>query len=146
MAKKIPFKVVFASGKGSWNIQQLFGSFPKSLICLLLDEDSDYPASELNSHSPTVHGWRSNPSSPVTPKEIVLRFFNPARIVRIQVLAHQYFIRECSLESELENGFLWEVFWQMNVFISGVCADRMVHWWTLVSEFFGFCFGLGMDM
>ncbi|XP_065080459.1 centrosomal protein of 104 kDa isoform X2 [Ochlerotatus camptorhynchus] len=71
MAKKIPFKVVFAS-----------------------DEDSDCPASELNSHSPTVHGWRSNPSSPVSPKEIVLRFFNPARIVRIQVLAHQYFIPE----------------------------------------------------
>ncbi|XP_021702895.1 centrosomal protein of 104 kDa isoform X1 [Aedes aegypti] len=71
MAKKIPFKVVFAS-----------------------DEDSDYPASELNTHSPTVHGWRSNPSSPVTPKEIVLRFFNPARIVRIQVLAHQYYIPE----------------------------------------------------
>ncbi|XP_055596742.1 centrosomal protein of 104 kDa isoform X2 [Uranotaenia lowii] len=71
MAKKIPFKVVFAS-----------------------DEDSDYPASELNSHSPTVHGWRSNPASPVTPKEIVLRFFNPARIVRIQVLAHQHFIPE----------------------------------------------------
>ncbi|XP_053696322.1 centrosomal protein of 104 kDa [Sabethes cyaneus] len=71
MAKKIPFKVVFAS-----------------------DEDSDYPASELNSHSPTVHGWRSNPTSPVSPKEIVLRFFNPARIVRIQVLAHQYYIPE----------------------------------------------------
>ncbi|XP_062548143.1 centrosomal protein of 104 kDa isoform X2 [Armigeres subalbatus] len=71
MAKKISFKVVFAS-----------------------DEDSDYPASELNSHSPTVHGWRSNPSSPVTPKEIVLRFFNPARITRIQVLAHQYYIPE----------------------------------------------------
>ncbi|XP_058824558.1 centrosomal protein of 104 kDa isoform X2 [Topomyia yanbarensis] len=71
MAKKIPFKVVFAS-----------------------DEDSEYPASELNSHSPTVHGWRSNSSSPVSPKEIVLRFFNPARIVRIQVLAHQYYIPE----------------------------------------------------
>ncbi|XP_038111335.1 centrosomal protein of 104 kDa isoform X1 [Culex quinquefasciatus] len=71
MAKKIPFKVVFAS-----------------------DEDSDYPASELNSHSPTVHGWRSNSSSPVTPKEIVLRFFNPARIYRIQVLAHQHYIPE----------------------------------------------------
>ncbi|XP_055642781.1 centrosomal protein of 104 kDa isoform X2 [Toxorhynchites rutilus septentrionalis] len=71
MAKKIPFKVVFAS-----------------------DEDSDYPASELNSHSPTVHGWRSNRTSSVAPKEIVLRFFNPARIVRIQVLAHQYYIPE----------------------------------------------------
>ncbi|XP_058452384.1 centrosomal protein of 104 kDa isoform X2 [Malaya genurostris] len=71
MAKKIPFKVVFAS-----------------------DEDSEYPASELNSHSPTVHGWRSNLTSPVSPKEIVLRFFNPARIVRIQVLAHQYYIPE----------------------------------------------------
>ncbi|XP_035904417.1 centrosomal protein of 104 kDa isoform X1 [Anopheles stephensi] len=71
MARKIPFKVVFAS-----------------------DEDSDYPASELNSHSPTVHGWRSNADSSVSPKEIVLRFFHPARIVRIQVLAHQYYIPE----------------------------------------------------
>lgn len=74
-------------------MQQVRLSFQKPS---LLDEDSDYPASELNTHSPTVHGWRSNPSSPVTPKEIVLRFFNPARIVRIQVLAHQYYIRECS--------------------------------------------------
>uniref|UniRef100_A0A182PQ22 Angiotensin-converting enzyme n=1 Tax=Anopheles epiroticus TaxID=199890 RepID=A0A182PQ22_9DIPT len=71
MARKIPFKVVFAT-----------------------DEDSDYPASELNSHSPTVHGWRSNADSAVSPKEIVLRFFHPARIVRIQVLAHQYYIPE----------------------------------------------------
>uniref|UniRef100_A0AAG5DUW0 TOG domain-containing protein n=1 Tax=Anopheles atroparvus TaxID=41427 RepID=A0AAG5DUW0_ANOAO len=71
MARKIPFKVVFAS-----------------------DEDTDYPASELNSHNPTVHGWRSNAESTVSPKEIVLRFFNPARIVRIQVLAHQYYIPE----------------------------------------------------
>ncbi|XP_058124047.1 centrosomal protein of 104 kDa [Anopheles ziemanni] len=71
MARKIPFKVVFAS-----------------------DEDTDFPASELNSHNPTVHGWRSNADSSVSPKEIVLRFFNPARIVRIQVLAHQYYIPE----------------------------------------------------
>ncbi|XP_040166236.1 centrosomal protein of 104 kDa isoform X1 [Anopheles arabiensis] len=71
MARKVPFKVVFAS-----------------------DEDSEYPASELNSHSPTVHGWRSNADSAVSPKEIVLRFFHPARIVRIQVLAHQYYIPE----------------------------------------------------
>ncbi|XP_058059903.1 centrosomal protein of 104 kDa [Anopheles bellator] len=71
MARKIPFKVVFSS-----------------------DEDSDYPASELNKHDPTVHGWRSNADSSVSPKEIVLRFFNPARIVRIQVLAHQYYIPE----------------------------------------------------
>uniref|UniRef100_A0A182LZ57 TOG domain-containing protein n=1 Tax=Anopheles culicifacies TaxID=139723 RepID=A0A182LZ57_9DIPT len=48
----------------------------------------------MNSHSPTVHGWRSNADSSVSPKEIVLRFFHPARIVRIQVLAHQYYIPE----------------------------------------------------
>ncbi|XP_035781687.1 centrosomal protein of 104 kDa-like isoform X2 [Anopheles albimanus] len=71
MARKVPFKVVFAT-----------------------DEDSAYPASELNSHSPTVHGWRSNADSAGNPKEIVLRFLNPARIVRIQVLAHQYYIPE----------------------------------------------------
>ncbi|XP_049547873.1 centrosomal protein of 104 kDa isoform X1 [Anopheles darlingi] len=71
MARKVSFKVVFAT-----------------------DEDSEYPASELNSHSPTVHGWRSNADSVVNPKEIVLRFLHPARIVRIQVLAHQYYIPE----------------------------------------------------
>lgn len=104
-------------------------------------EDLDYPASELNTHGPTVQGWRSPrddslrspparpPSVPRPPpptaqptssssssggspplpgqqtstavpasaacvQEIVLRFQQPANICRIQVLAHQFMIRE----------------------------------------------------
>ncbi|XP_059220583.1 centrosomal protein of 104 kDa isoform X2 [Stomoxys calcitrans] len=71
MSKKIPFNVVFAS-----------------------DEDPNYPASELNTHGPTVHGWRSAPNSSITPHDIVLRFHKPAKIYRIQLLAHQYLIPE----------------------------------------------------
>ncbi|XP_063698655.1 centrosomal protein of 104 kDa [Culicoides brevitarsis] len=70
MVKKIPFKVIFAS-----------------------DEQTDFPASELNTHGPTVQGWRSNPENN-TPKEILLKLDHPARISKIQVLAHQYLIPE----------------------------------------------------
>ncbi|XP_012160566.1 centrosomal protein of 104 kDa isoform X2 [Ceratitis capitata] len=71
MAKKIPFSVVFAS-----------------------DEDPAFPASELNTHGPTVHGWRSAAGSTITPHDIVLRFHKPAKICRIQILAHQFLIPE----------------------------------------------------
>ncbi|KAH8249202.1 hypothetical protein KR032_007184 [Drosophila birchii] len=71
MAKKIPFNVVFAS-----------------------DEDVSFPASELNTHGPTVHGWRSAPDSGLTTHDIILRFHQPAKIYRIQLLAHQYLIPE----------------------------------------------------
>lgn len=61
------------------------------------DEDTpQYPASELNSHGPSVLGWRSKPdekNEKVT-KEIVLKFQYPAKIYKIQVLAHQFMIRE----------------------------------------------------
>ncbi|EDV98770.1 centrosomal protein of 104 kDa isoform X2 [Drosophila grimshawi] len=71
MAKKIPFNVVFAS-----------------------DEDASFPASELNTHGPTVHGWRSAVDSGLGTHDIILRFQQPARIYRIQLLAHQYLIPE----------------------------------------------------
>ncbi|KRG03228.1 centrosomal protein of 104 kDa isoform X1 [Drosophila mojavensis] len=71
MAKKIPFNVVFAS-----------------------DEDPGFPASELNTHGPTVHGWRSAVDSGVSTHDIILRFHQPAKIYRIQLLAHQYLIPE----------------------------------------------------
>ncbi|XP_017849207.1 centrosomal protein of 104 kDa isoform X2 [Drosophila busckii] len=71
MAKKISFNVVFAS-----------------------DEDASFPASELNNHGPTVHGWRSAVSSGLNTHDIVLRFHQPAKIYRIQLLAHQYLIPE----------------------------------------------------
>ncbi|EDV32027.1 uncharacterized protein Dana_GF14244, isoform A [Drosophila ananassae] len=71
MAKKIPFNVVFAS-----------------------DEDTNFPASELNTHGPTVHGWRSASERGLTTHDIILRFQQPAKIYRIQLLAHQYLIPE----------------------------------------------------
>ncbi|XP_068139975.1 centrosomal protein of 104 kDa isoform X1 [Drosophila tropicalis] len=71
MAKKISFNVVFAS-----------------------DEDNSFPASELNNHGPTVHGWRSSESSSLNTHDIILRFHQPAKIYRIQLLAHQYLIPE----------------------------------------------------
>ncbi|XP_034471627.1 centrosomal protein of 104 kDa [Drosophila innubila] len=71
MAKKIPFNVVFAT-----------------------DEDAAFPASELNTHGPTVHGWRSAAGSEVGTHDIILRFHQPAKIYRIQLLAHQYLIPE----------------------------------------------------
>jgi len=61
------------------------------------DEDSpQFVASELNSQSPTSLGWRSKPdeANEKTPKEIVLKFHYPAKIFKIQVLAHQFLIRK----------------------------------------------------
>ena len=63
----------------------------------LTDEDPNFPASELNTHGPTVHGWRSSIGSTITPHDIVLRFHKPAKICRIQLLAHQYLIRKSSM-------------------------------------------------
>ncbi|XP_060647977.1 centrosomal protein of 104 kDa isoform X1 [Drosophila nasuta] len=71
MAKKIPFNVVFAT-----------------------DEDAAFPASELNNHGPTVHGWRSAVDSGLSTHDIIFRFQQPAKIYRIQLLAHQYLIPE----------------------------------------------------
>ncbi|GAB0096765.1 Angiotensin-converting enzyme [Sergentomyia squamirostris] len=69
MAKKIPFSVIFAT-----------------------DEDSTFPANELNTHGPTVQGWRSSANSIVHPQELILKFQYPARVCRIQVLGHQFMI------------------------------------------------------
>ncbi|KAM8714963.1 hypothetical protein ACLKA7_002071 [Drosophila subpalustris] len=57
-------------------------------------EDSCFPASELNTHGPTVHGWRSAVGSGLGTHDIILRFHQPAKIYRIQLLAHQYLIPE----------------------------------------------------
>lgn len=66
----------------------IFSSFSR------LDEEPEYPSSELNSHGPAVVGWRCKADSNLSPKEIILRFDKPAAVCRIQVLAHQYMIRE----------------------------------------------------
>lgn len=54
-----------------------------------------FPASELNSHGPTVQGWRSAPQEEAPEiHDIILRFQKPAKVHRIQLLAHQYLIRK----------------------------------------------------
>ncbi|KAL9875202.1 centrosomal protein of 104 kDa isoform 3-T3 [Glossina fuscipes fuscipes] len=58
------------------------------------NEDSNFPASELNTHGPTVQGWRSALGSSLIPHDIILRFQTPAKVCRIQLLAHQYLIPE----------------------------------------------------
>ncbi|KAH8405097.1 hypothetical protein KR222_001317, partial [Zaprionus bogoriensis] len=60
----------------------------------IADEDAGFPASELNTHGPTVHGWRSALDSGLGTHDIILRFHQPAKIYRIQLLAHQYLIPE----------------------------------------------------
>lgn len=67
---------------------------------IFADEEPEFPSSELNSHGPTVVGWRSRLDSTISPKEIILRFHSPAVICRIQVLAHQYMIRKYILKIE----------------------------------------------
>lgn len=98
MAKKIPFSCVFASG--NWNILE-FLTLAKLFSLELSRSDEElpqYPASELNQHGPAQFGWRSKPDAncPAIPKEIVLKFHYPAKIYKIQVLAHQYLIRKWS--------------------------------------------------
>ncbi|CAB4008149.1 Hypothetical predicted protein, partial [Paramuricea clavata] len=68
MAKKVPFKVVHASGS-----------------------DDGYSAKELEIHSPTTKGWRSSKFC-VYPQEIILMLQESMRIRKLQILAHQYLI------------------------------------------------------
>ena len=68
MAKKVPFKVVHASGA-----------------------DDGFGAKELEIHSPTTKGWRSSKFC-VYPQEIILMLQESMRIRKLQILAHQYLI------------------------------------------------------
>lgn len=94
MAKKIAFNVVFATGLLIPNNEARLKIIHHIQKCISADEESEFPSSELNTHGPTVIGWRSHSDNTITPKEIVLRFHKPAVICRIQVLAHQYMIRK----------------------------------------------------
>ncbi|XP_066262191.1 centrosomal protein of 104 kDa isoform X2 [Euwallacea similis] len=55
-------------------------------------EDSKYRLTELNSHGPTVRGWRSEKNCGY-PQEIVLQLEKRCVLDKIQILAHQYMIR-----------------------------------------------------
>jgi hypothetical protein len=59
----------------------------------LSGEDESYRASELNSHGPTVVGWQSAPECSY-PQELILQLQSTATVQKIQVLAHQYLIRQ----------------------------------------------------
>lgn len=56
-------------------------------------EDEHYRASELNTHGPTVLGWQSARECSY-PQELILQLHSTATIQKIQVLAHQYLIRQ----------------------------------------------------
>lgn len=68
MPKKVPFKVVHASGA-----------------------DDGHSAKELEIHSPTTKGWQTSRFC-IYPQEIVLMLRDPMRIRKLQVLAHQFLI------------------------------------------------------
>lgn len=58
-----------------------------------LGEDIIYQSSELNNHGPTVKGWRSSKNCEY-PQQLVLKLHETTVIHQIQILAHQYLIRE----------------------------------------------------
>ncbi|XP_034949351.1 centrosomal protein of 104 kDa isoform X2 [Chelonus insularis] len=70
MPRKIGFNVVYATS-----------------------EEERHSSLELNVHGPTVRGWQSARRCGY-PQELILRLQGPAKITRIQVLAHQYLIPE----------------------------------------------------
>lgn len=86
MPKKITFNVVYVTSK----------LFIKNLIYIIqkkiLGEDTNYRSNELNTHGPTVKGWRSIKNSNY-PQEIILQLNKQCILNKIQILAHQYMIR-----------------------------------------------------
>merc|ERR1719502_2614329 len=51
-------------------------------------EDIEYPARELNTHSPHTRGWQSARFCEF-PQEIGLALSRPARLTQVQLLSHQ---------------------------------------------------------
>lgn len=65
----------------------------ENLAWFFLGEDSKYRLTELNSHGPTVKGWRSERNC-IYPQEIVLKLEKKCVLSKIQILAHQFMIRK----------------------------------------------------
>ncbi|GAQ85746.1 Galactose-binding domain-like [Klebsormidium nitens] len=59
-------------------------------------EDPDYPAKELNFHSPHTKGWQS-PRFCKFPQELILQLDKPAQVHQIQLLSHEFKI-SCKIE------------------------------------------------
>ncbi|XP_066594183.1 centrosomal protein of 104 kDa [Prorops nasuta] len=56
-------------------------------------EEDRHSSLELNVHGPTVRGWQSARKCSY-PQELILKLHGPAKLTRLQVLAHQYLIPE----------------------------------------------------
>jgi hypothetical protein len=83
--------------------------------------DENYPASTLEQHGPFVNGWRTTRSCSY-PQELLFQFDQRTHLKRIQLLSHEYLIRQltcrvdsfilidvvCSLVFSIENRiFCW---------------------------------------
>lgn len=66
MSRKLPFKVIHASGS-----------------------DEEHPGCELEVHGPLSKGWQSSRFC-IYPQEIVLALKETAKVVKLQVLSHQF--------------------------------------------------------
>lgn len=58
----------------------------------ILAEEVKFKLSELNTHGPTVRGWRSEKNCDY-PQEIILNLERRCILNKIQILVHQYLIR-----------------------------------------------------
>lgn len=70
-------------------------------------------------------GWRCKADSNLSPKEIILRFDKPAAVCRIQVLAHQYMIREYRFA---RNNKLRSYLMGETLFFYFIAAERIELW------------------
>ncbi|CAM9963786.1 unnamed protein product, partial [Phaeothamnion confervicola] len=57
-------------------------------VCYASGEEPDYPATELNTHSPHTRGWQS-PQFCDYPQELGLELAAPACVSQVQILSHQ---------------------------------------------------------
>ncbi|CAB1118634.1 unnamed protein product [Ectocarpus sp. CCAP 1310/34] len=57
-------------------------------VCFCSGEEPEYPAEELNAHSPHTRGWQS-PQFCDYPQELGLAWEAPARVSQVQILSHQ---------------------------------------------------------
>jgi hypothetical protein len=57
-------------------------------VCYCSGEDPDFPASELNAHTPHTRGWQT-PRFCEYPQEIGIQFASVSDIQQLQVLSHQ---------------------------------------------------------
>ena len=57
-------------------------------VCYCSGEDPDFPASELNAHTPHTRGWQT-PRFCEYPQEIGIQFASVSDVQQLQVLSHQ---------------------------------------------------------